>query len=73
MTRADFFRSMSDEELAEMFTDFATQRDRIMLEKLAKIGLSGVDLVEHRYLNYFAYLQFLKEEMESEVGDEKPM
>ena len=66
MTRADYIRSMSDEQLAEMMTVFASQRDRNMLEKLAKIGLSGVELVEHTYLNYFAYLQFLKEEHESE-------
>lgn len=66
MTRADYIRSMSDEQLAEMMTVFASQRDRNMLEKFAKIGLSGVEIVEHTYLNYFAYLQFLKEEHERE-------
>lgn len=66
MTRADYIRSMSDEQLAEIMTEFASQRDRNVLEKLAKIGLSGVELVEHTYLNYFSYLQFLKEEHESE-------
>lgn len=60
MTNGDVIRSMTDEELAGLLTFVKHHADHLMVHKLARIGLSGLTLVEFKYETYFSFLLFLK-------------
>lgn len=63
MTNADGIRSMTDEELAELFCMIISEREKIVVEELSAKGVECT-LVEYPILSTIAYLEWLQQPAE---------
>ena len=62
-TNADRIRSMTDEELAELFCMIISEREKIVVEELSAKGVECT-LVEYPILSTIAYLEWLQQPAE---------
>lgn len=59
-THGDRIRSMTDEELADLFNAIISERDHFIMDKLARMGIAA-ELIEFPEVSVQAHLKWLKE------------